>query len=128
MAFPSSCKNSIWDIQNTLTNGTSVLVHFWQGKYRKVLITRDAHFLYVPFYIHLNPLRYVMPQWREGGVRNVREALKHLAEYRWSSHLDYFGIKIFPQLHGETSCKNYWELVQLTEDNFRYYLGSNVGE
>ncbi|MEK7135953.1 MAG: transposase [Patescibacteria group bacterium] len=70
----------------------------WQGKYRKVLITRDAHFLYVPFYIHLNPLDYVMPQWREGGVRNVREALKHLAEYRWSSHLDYFGIKNFPSI------------------------------
>jgi putative transposase len=70
----------------------------WQGKYRKVPIMRDAHFLYIPFYIHLNPLDYVMPEWREGEVLNVREALKHLEEYRWSSHLDYLGIKNFPSV------------------------------
>lgn len=70
----------------------------WQGKYRKSAITRDAHFLYIPFYIHLNPLDYVMPEWREGGVRNVSEALEHLAAYRWSSHLDYSGIKNFPSI------------------------------
>lgn len=70
----------------------------WQGKYRKVTIARDAHFLYIPFYIHLNPLDYVMPEWREGGVRNVREALGHLETYRWSSHLDYLGVKNFPSI------------------------------
>lgn len=70
----------------------------WQGKYRKVSIVRDAHFLYIPFYIHLNPLDYVMPEWREGKVQNVQEALKHLTDYRWSSHLDYLGIKNFPSI------------------------------
>jgi len=70
----------------------------WQGKYRKVLITNNAHFLYIPFYIHLNPLDYVMPEWREGRVNNVRAALKHLSTYRWSSHLDYLGIKNFPSI------------------------------
>ncbi len=70
----------------------------WQGKYRKVSIARDAHFLYIPFYIHLNPLDHVMPEWRDGGVRNAREALKHLAEYRWSSHLDYSGVRNFPSI------------------------------
>lgn len=70
----------------------------WQGKYRKVLIARDGHFLYIPFYIHLNPLDFVMPEWREGGVQNVKEALKHLEEYRWSSHLDYLGVRNFPSI------------------------------
>lgn len=70
----------------------------WQGKYRRIPVTRDGHFLYIPFYIHLNPLDYVMSQWREGGVRNTNEALKHLAAYRWSSHLDYLGTKNFPSL------------------------------
>jgi len=70
----------------------------WQGKYRKVSIARDAHFLYIPFYIHLNPLDYVMPEWRDGGVRNVKEALKHLETYRWSSHLDYLGVRNFPSI------------------------------
>jgi len=70
----------------------------WQGKYRKVHIVRDAHFLYVPFYIHLNPLDYVMPEWREGRVHDVSAAFKHLESYRWSSHLDYAGMKNFPSI------------------------------
>ncbi len=70
----------------------------WQGKYRKVLIKRDAHFLYIPFYIHLNPLDYMTPEWRKGGVKDVRKALKSLLAYRWSSHLDYFGIRNFRSL------------------------------
>lgn len=70
----------------------------WQGKYRKVSITRDGHFLYVPYYIHLNALDFVMPEWRNGKVQNAREALKHLETYRWSSHLDYLGVKNFPSI------------------------------
>jgi putative transposase len=70
----------------------------WQGKYRKVLIERDAHFLYIPFYIHLNPLDYVAPEWRDGKVKNVHKALESLLKYRWSSHLDYLGIRNFPSL------------------------------
>ncbi|MFA6414996.1 MAG: transposase [Candidatus Paceibacterota bacterium] len=70
----------------------------WQGKYRRISIKRDAHFLYIPFYIHLNPLDYVMPEWRNGEVKNVRGALESLSEYRWSSHLDYLGVRNFPSL------------------------------
>lgn len=70
----------------------------WQGKYRKVLIERDAHFLYIPFYIHLNPLDYVAPEWREGNIKDVHKALESLLEYRWSSHLDYLGVRNFPSL------------------------------
>ncbi len=70
----------------------------WQGKYRKVRIKRDAHFLYIPFYIHLNPLDYVYPEWRKGETRNTKKALKSLLEYRWSSHLDYLGVRNFPSI------------------------------
>lgn len=70
----------------------------WQGKYRKVLIERDAHFLYIPFYIHLNPLDYAVPEWRKGAVSDAHKALKSLYAYRWSSHLDYLGVRNFPSL------------------------------
>ncbi len=70
----------------------------WQGKYKKVLIERDAHFLYIPFYIHLNPLDYTYPKWRTGEVMKSHEALKSLLKYRWSSHLDYLGTPNFPSL------------------------------
>ncbi len=70
----------------------------WQGKYRKVHIQRNSHFLYVPFYIHLNPLDYVFPEWRTGNVKKVERAYEALAKYRWSSHLDYSGIRNFPSV------------------------------
>ena len=70
----------------------------WQGKYRKVLIKRDAHFLYIPFYIHLNPLDYTYPAWRQGKVLNSNKAIVELSKYRWSSYLDYSGVHNFPSL------------------------------
>lgn len=70
----------------------------WQGKYKKILIERDAHYLYVPYYIHLNPLDYSMPEWRSGGIKDTMKALRKLREYRWSSHLDYLGEKNFPSV------------------------------
>lgn len=63
----------------------------WQGKYRKILIEHDAHFLYIPYYIHLNPLDYGFPEWRKGMVKNLRKALSNLHAYTWSSFPDYYG-------------------------------------
>lgn len=70
----------------------------WQGKYKKILIERDAQFQYIPFYIHLNPLDYNFPEWRKGGVKKVRAALDWLAKWKWSSNLDYGGSKNYPSL------------------------------
>lgn len=70
----------------------------WQGTFRKVLVTRDAHFMYVPYYIHLNPLDLSHPEWRQGGVRHAKDALDELHAYRWSSYLDYNESKNFPSI------------------------------
>jgi len=68
----------------------------FQGKYRSVLIKKDAHFMWIPYYIHFNPLDLTIPEWREGNVRDSRKAANYLNAYRWSSHLDYAGKKNFP--------------------------------
>lgn len=72
----------------------------FQGKYKSILIERDAHFLHIPYYIHFNPLDLTQEnkEWRERKVKNCRKALTYLAKYRWSSHLDYLGIKNFPSV------------------------------
>lgn len=61
----------------------------WQGKYKKILVTDDAHLLYLPFYIHANPLDMILPEWRKGKVTSKKLALEYLQNYRWSSHNDY---------------------------------------
>ena len=75
----------------------------FQGRTRKTLVAREAYFLYVLHYIHLNPLDYLngAEKWRErskSGIRSARSALAFLEGYRWSSYLDYAGKKNFPSI------------------------------
>jgi len=72
--------------------------YLWQGRYKKVHMERDAHFIRMPSYIHLNPLDIFMPEWRNAPITNTQKALDHLANYRWSSHLDYASVKNFPSI------------------------------
>lgn len=75
----------------------------FQGRTRKILIERQAHFFYILHYLHLNPLDYLQgsQEWRlrsKGGIHNKNETLKYLNGYRWSSFLDYSGEKNFPSI------------------------------
>lgn len=70
----------------------------FQGKYKVKLVATDEHFMYLPHYIHLNPLDLVGIKWREGSVENPKEAVKFLESYRWSSYQDYIGKKNFPSV------------------------------
>jgi len=70
----------------------------FQGKYKAKLVERESHFIYLPHYIHLNPLDSANIKWREGKIRDIEKALKFLVSYRWSSYLDYIGIRNFPSL------------------------------
>ena len=74
--------------------------YLWQGRYKKVVIENNAHFIYIPYYIHLNPLDKKYPEWRSGTIskNRVRSALSDLHSYRWSSFQDYSNQKNFPSL------------------------------
>lgn len=70
------------------------------GRTKKVLVEREAHFLYLLHYIHLNPLDFCKgsESWRAGRIGSASRALNHLERYRWSSYLDYCGRKNFPSV------------------------------
>lgn len=70
----------------------------WQGKYKSVPVETDRHFLYLPYYIHFNPLDLFAPEWRKQCIASPKKAMDFLATYRWSSHLDYLGEKNFPSV------------------------------
>jgi REP element-mobilizing transposase RayT len=63
----------------------------FEGKFKSVHITRDSQAKYLFSYIHLNPLKLINPGWKEKGIKNKKEALQFLSEYRWGSYLDYLG-------------------------------------
>lgn len=70
----------------------------FQGRYKRVIIKNEAHFIHLPYYIHFNPLDLFTPSWREREIKDYKKALRFLEQYRWSSHLDYLGKKNFPSV------------------------------
>ncbi|MBI5912959.1 transposase [Candidatus Azambacteria bacterium] len=70
----------------------------FQGRFKAALVERDAHFIHLPYYIHANPLDLVMPEWREGNLKNPEAAFTFLTSYKWSSFSDYIGKRNFPSV------------------------------
>lgn len=68
------------------------------GTFKSVCIKNDAHLMYIPIYVHLNPLDMKFPEWREKKLKDVNKAIEFLDSYRWSSYMDYVGKKNFPSL------------------------------
>ncbi len=67
----------------------------FQGTFKAVSVEKESQFLYIPYYIHLNPLDLINHNWRENGVKEINKALDFLESYKWSSHRDYLGKPIF---------------------------------
>jgi putative transposase len=70
----------------------------FQGRFKSVLINQEAHFIHLPYYIHLNPLDLIEPKWKEKEIKDYKRSIKFLESYRWSSYLDYIGKKNFPSV------------------------------
>lgn len=108
----------------------------FQGRTKKILISDESHFIHLPYYIHLNPLDLNSPEWRERKLLDYKKAVNFLEKYRWSSHMDYVGIKNFPSVinqkflldffNGQDGYKNniYSWLKNIKEEQleeFKYY-------
>lgn len=64
----------------------------FQGLFKaKHVGTEHVYFDYLFSYIHLNPIKYIEPKWKEGVIGDVSNVLDFLSQYRYSSYLDYKG-------------------------------------
>jgi putative transposase len=70
----------------------------FQGAFKSKRIKNQIQLLYIPHYIHLNPLDIITPEWRENKLKNLEQATTFLNSYKWSSYLDYAGEKNFPSV------------------------------
>jgi putative transposase len=61
----------------------------FQGRFKAIHLTDNAHLIYLPHYIHTNPLSL-----NYGGSTSI----DFLEKYRWSSFLDYVGVDNFPSI------------------------------
>jgi len=100
----------------------------FQGKFKSVHIENESHFMYLPIYIHLNPLDFDFKEWRNGKINDSIGAINFLDKYRWSSYMDYTGKKNFPSLINKD-----FLLYRLgSEENFKKeiteWVGSSKGD
>lgn len=79
-----------------------------QGRFKAILIKGESHFIHLPYYIHLNPLDIKFPEWREREIKNYKEAMEFLENYRWSSFPDYIGKKNFPSVTQRESLSDFF--------------------
>jgi putative transposase len=80
----------------------------FQGPFKASLVKTEAHFIHLPYYIHLNALDSIAPQWRDGKIKDINKTIKFLDSYRWSSHLDYLGKKNFPSVTQREFLMEFW--------------------
>ncbi|MCX6752280.1 MAG: transposase [Candidatus Nomurabacteria bacterium] len=65
----------------------------FEGKFKSEHAKDDRHLKYLFSYIHLNPIKLIQKDWKEVGIKNKKETLEYLQNYKYSSYLDYLGIK-----------------------------------
>jgi len=107
--------------------------HVFQDAFKSVYIKRDEQFMVVASYIFTNPIALIEPGWKENGIKNhsVKEVIKFLENYKWSSYQDCIGIKNFDSvtqrdflmemMGGEDGCKNVVEdWVSYKKDVVKY--------
>jgi putative transposase len=70
----------------------------FQGKFKSILVETDEYLLHLSRYIHLNPVELIEPDWKEKGLGNLNKTKSFLKKYRWSSFIDYLGIKNSPSV------------------------------
>ena len=69
--------------------------HLFQGRFRAIHIKTNNQLQIVFTYIHTNPISLIEPKWKEKGIKDFKKVIKFLEGYKWSSYLDYIGIKNF---------------------------------
>ena len=92
----------------------------FEGRYKSILLSKESHFIHLPYYIHFNPLDIKFPEWRERKLKSQKDAVHFLESYPWSSHLDYLGKENFP---GVTKREFLWEFFG-GKDGYRNKLYS----
>lgn len=93
--------------------------HVFQGSFRAVKIETDEQLEIVFAYIHTNPVSLIYKDWKSIRIESedFKKIIKFLEDYKWSSYLDYIGIKNFSSVTqrefildlfgGENKCKEF---------------------
>lgn len=68
------------------------------NRFKSIHIKTNDQLKNVFVYIHANPISLIEPGWKEKGIKDPKNVIEFLSNYKWSSYLDYIGIKNFPSI------------------------------
>lgn len=63
----------------------------FQGTFKARHVRDERYLFHLISYIHLNPVKFIDPYWKENGIANRKIAEEYLNHYLYSSFLDYLG-------------------------------------
>lgn len=98
---------------NLENNRSGVL---FQGGTKIIPVVKDEHFSFLPFYILSNPVKLIEPKWKEIGIKNHKQVIEFLENYRWSSYLDIIGKENFSSVVNK---KKFFEIYDTNEKRFK---------
>ena len=81
----------------------------FQGRFKAISIENDEYLMHLSRYVHLNPVELIESGWKVGGIKDWGGVGELLGGYRWSSYLDYTGIKNFPSLINKEIVMSYFK-------------------
>lgn len=86
----------------------------FQGRYKAILVDEDSYALKLSTYIHLNPLR--------------RGMVKHIKEYKWSSYLDYIGVRksLTERLHTSFLLSQFDQDLSKSRKKYKKFVLENI--
>lgn len=87
--FTKRLGNAFTKYFNTRNEGRSG--YLFQNRAKIIQITDDRQYLYIPYYVDINPLDLIFHDRKNISVRDNKKALEFLRTYKWSSFKDYFG-------------------------------------
>ena len=68
----------------------------FQSRFKAVRIKDQNQLGTVFVYVHTNPVELKEPAWKDFKVKNYKNAITWLENYKWSSYHDYIGKPTFP--------------------------------
>lgn len=89
LEFTKRLGNAFTKYFNIRNEGRSGYV--FQNRAKIIPITDERQYLYIPYYIDINPLDLILPDRKNISIRDNKKALDFLRTYKWSSFKDYFG-------------------------------------
>jgi putative transposase len=63
----------------------------FEGRFLAKYADKDDYLQYLFSYIHLNPVKIIVPNWKTDGILDIEKTKQYLSEYFYSSYCDYMG-------------------------------------